>query len=107
VAAGGVCFAVVGAANAVLALPGRNLIGLAVCAAIVGPTAVRQNVGDFMRDHQIVRDAIAPTFVLIALSMFMLRLAVLGVQARRLTVKASGRPAETVPPGRDRTISGR
>jgi len=31
-------FAVVGAANAVLALPGRNLIGLAVCAAIVGPT---------------------------------------------------------------------
>jgi len=75
--------------------------------ALQDSTAVRQNVGDFMRDHQIVRDAIAPTFVLIALSMFMLRLAVFDVQALRLTVKASRRPAETVPPGRDRTISSR
>jgi len=75
--------------------------------ALQDSTAVRQDVGDFMRDHQIVRDAIAPTFVLIALSMFMLRLAVLGVQARMLTVKASGQPVETVPPGRDRTISSR
>lgn len=65
--------------------------------ALQDSTAVRQDVGDFMHNHQIVRDAIAPTFVLIALSMFALRLAVLGVQARRLTVKASDRAAETVP----------
>lgn len=46
--------------------------------------AVRRSVSTFMQDHHIVREAIAPTFVIIALTMFSIRLIAVAIGARRL-----------------------
>jgi hypothetical protein len=47
---------------------------------------VRRSIGTFMHDHHIIRDAIAPTFVIIALTMFSVRLIALAIKARRIPV---------------------
>lgn len=57
----------------------------------------RRAVSTFMVDHHIVRDAIAPSFVLIALTMFTIRLVVLAVQARHVSPQGSTQPAERAP----------
>ena len=44
--------------------------------------------GPFIRDHQIGRDAIAAAFVLMAVTMYGLRFAVIALRARRLPVQA-------------------
>jgi hypothetical protein len=44
----------------------------------------RDTAGPFLRDHQIGRSAVAAAFVLMAVTMYGLRFAVIGVKARRL-----------------------
>jgi hypothetical protein len=58
--------------------------------------AFRKTVGTFMQNHHIGRDAIAPAFVLIALTMFSIRLAALAVKIRQLPAKVADQPAEAV-----------
>ena len=65
--------------------------------ALQDSSAIRQSIGTFMRNHQIVSGAIAPTFVLIALSMYSIRLALLAVKVRQLPANVCDQPAETVP----------
>jgi len=68
---------------------------VAFVAAVQDDAAFRQGVATFMRIHHIGRDTIAPTFVLIALTMFTIRLAALALKVRQLpaSVTAQARPA--------------
>ena len=56
------------------------------------------NAGPFLRDHQIGRSAIAAAFVLMAITMYGLRFAVIAVRARQLPRPAAlGRAATQAP----------
>jgi hypothetical protein len=70
-----------------------------------------KTAGSFLRDHQIGRSAIAAAFVLMAVTMYGLRIAVIAVRARKLAARQGaqdGRPGRAwrLTVGRSRSILG-
>ena len=66
-----------------------------------------RTVGPFIRDHQIGRSAIAAAFVLMAVTMYGLRFAVIAVRARQLPRPGAGRAGNPVAPlANGRPVSG-
>jgi hypothetical protein len=65
--------------------------------------------GPFMRDHQIGRSAIAAAFVLMAVTMYGFRFAVIAVRARQLPGPGAAGRADTpgAPPASRQPVSGR
>ena len=64
--------------------------------ALQDDVAFQHSVGMFMRNHHIGPEAIAPSFVLVALATFSVRLAVVAVKVRQLPAAGAHRPPEAI-----------